>query len=594
VAVESGQYLAADVTQGMEEYLAADDRGRAGAVLQMESADELNRAQRISVGYDFIHDPIKIALIWEGGLVMYGGFFGAMLLAAWASRRRQLNPLNAFDTGLVAGFVGQAVGRWGCLLVGDDYGSVVPEGYRNLPFPITITVPSLEWLEANPESLFDKSLAGEVLWATQPWMSINALCVALVGWWVLKRRRWFGQVAVVILIHYSITRFLIESCRGESVRGAREVARGHDLDLPAHRHPHSPHRIVAPLPEPRTERFRGPDPGKGMSAVVAGLDEAGLGPLLGPLTIGFSAFRVPAEDTDLWRQLARGVAPRSKRGERRIVVADSKKVFARSAPGRRRLETTALAFLSLLHDDGAPPADAREVLFDALPPPDGVVARHPWYEHLPSVPRAIDRGALELQAARLGRELAARDVTILGAGVRVVPSGELNDSYATTGNKADTVWARTLEVLRHLWTKHGEDGAAVTADLQGARSHYGPLLARGFPEASVRRLREDGIVSSYALEERDEERRGGWLPRRMTVEFRAKGEEHSFSVALASCLAKYARETVMEAFNSYFHAVQSDLAPTAGYTTDGRRWLDEARPALLERDVPREILVRAR
>ena len=180
---------------------------------------ELEQARALAVGYDLLHDPIQILLVWRGGLVMYGGFFGAMLLGTWASRRKGLNPWNALDTGLICGFFGQAVGRWGCLLVGDDHGSVVPEQYESLPFPLTIQVPSLEWLQANPDSLFDHQLADQVLWATQPWMSINAALVALVGWWFLRRRRWMGQVAAVVLIQYTITRFIIESFRGDSVRG---------------------------------------------------------------------------------------------------------------------------------------------------------------------------------------------------------------------------------------------------------------------------------------------------------------------------------------------------------------------------------------
>ena len=112
---------------------------------------------------------------------MYGGFAGAMLLGTWAARRAGLHPWNALDTALVGGFVGLAVGRWGCLLVGDDYGRIVPEKYAHLPFPLTIRVPSLEWLTAHPKSLFDDGLAGKVLWATQPWMSLNALAVAGVA-----------------------------------------------------------------------------------------------------------------------------------------------------------------------------------------------------------------------------------------------------------------------------------------------------------------------------------------------------------------------------------------------------------------------------
>ena len=331
-----------------------------------------------------------------------------------------------------------------------------------------------------------------------------------------------------------------------------------------------------------------------MSAIVAGVDEAGLGPLLGPLTIGYSAFRLPTVDADPWELLAQRVAPATGRGERRVVVADSKKVYARTAPGRARLETTALSFLALLHDEQGVPRDARKVLFGDVRPADEVVARHPWYDHLPPLPRHVDAGRIELVAASLARELTAHDAAIADAGVRVVPAAELNASYEETGNKGDTVWCYTLEVLRHLWTAHGEQELFITADLQGARSHYGPPLALGFPDAAVRRLREDGEVSSYALEERNEQARGGWLPRRMTIEFRAKGEEHSFATALASCLAKYARETVMTAFNAYFHTLQPDLRPTAGYTTDGRRWLEDARETLAGLDLEPEVLIRTR
>ena len=219
VVVESSRYLTSDVTPAVASYLEAEDRGRAAAELSLTAPEEVELARRISVGYDFLHEPFKFLKVWEGGLVMYGGFLGAVLLGMWSARRSGLNPLNALDTALPAGFVGQAIGRWGCPLVGDDYGSVVPEARAGLPFPLTIQVPDREWLAANPESLFDPELAGQTLWAVQPWMSINALLVALVAFVVLKRRRWYGQVGAVVALHYSISRFAIEAFRGDEIRG---------------------------------------------------------------------------------------------------------------------------------------------------------------------------------------------------------------------------------------------------------------------------------------------------------------------------------------------------------------------------------------
>jgi phosphatidylglycerol:prolipoprotein diacylglycerol transferase len=172
-----------------------------------------------SVGHAYLEDPLSMLFVWEGGLVMYGGFIGAITLGLLSARKHGLHPFNALDTALVAGFFGQAVGRVGCLLVGDDHGSVVGEAYRSLPFPITLTVPDLAWLQANPQSLFPSSLAGEVLWATQPWMTINALIIGGVGVWMLGRRRYMGQVSLIIFVHYAITRFAIEAFRGDEIRG---------------------------------------------------------------------------------------------------------------------------------------------------------------------------------------------------------------------------------------------------------------------------------------------------------------------------------------------------------------------------------------
>ncbi len=172
-----------------------------------------------SFGARVLEYPWEAFYLWQGGMAMYGGFAGAVLLGLWAANRAGMRPLPALDTGLVCGFVGQAIGRVGCLLVGDDYGRVVPERFANLPFPIVLRVPSLEWLENNTESLFEHHLADQVLWATQPWMSAKALLVAAIGLWMLRRRRYHGQVSLTIGLSYALLRFGIEFFRGDSIRG---------------------------------------------------------------------------------------------------------------------------------------------------------------------------------------------------------------------------------------------------------------------------------------------------------------------------------------------------------------------------------------
>lgn len=168
-----------------------------------------------SVGRAFLDNPAKMFAVWQGGLVMYGGTFGAILAGMWCARRLKVRTLHALDLGLAAGSFGLAIGRVGCLLVGDDFGSIVPESAKNLPFPITITVPEV----LREKSLFGLENAGQVLWATQPWMSINAILLGCLGLWLIPKRRYAGQVSLILAVTYSIGRFTIEEFRGDAIRG---------------------------------------------------------------------------------------------------------------------------------------------------------------------------------------------------------------------------------------------------------------------------------------------------------------------------------------------------------------------------------------
>jgi phosphatidylglycerol:prolipoprotein diacylglycerol transferase len=167
------------------------------------------------VGQQYLDQPWTVLYVWEGGLVMYGGLFGGMLAGSWCCFTNDIEIPGAMDLGLVAGFVGYGIGRIGCLLVGDDYGRIVPPECADWPFPLVLHVP-----DPLPEhSLFGAENAGQVLWATQPWMSASGFLLAVLGWRLLKRRRYRGQVSLLLIVGYAITRSTIEHFRGDLVRG---------------------------------------------------------------------------------------------------------------------------------------------------------------------------------------------------------------------------------------------------------------------------------------------------------------------------------------------------------------------------------------
>jgi len=341
--------------------------------------------------------------------------------------------------------------------------------------------------------------------------------------------------------------------------------------------------------------------------VVAGVDEAGLGPLLGPLSVGMSAFRVP-EGIEIWEALgacvARDVeaAPARKRGlvrgrkdvrpgepaPRRLVVADSKVVFDRTPVGARRLESTVLCF-EALHGGRSSACDHTRAFLESTPAALRALslAEEPWYALLPGRLSPECTGcALDEDIGGLSRAAGAAGIEVAAMGVRAIPARELNLSFTQTENKATTHWEACAPFLTMLWERFAPEGLELVVDRHGGRMYYLSLLQQTFPRARVRVVREEPEVSQYTL--RDDEGRA------MRLAFAERGETFSFAVALASCCAKYAREACMGAFNAYFAALQPDLKATAGYRNDAWRWLDDAKGAIERSGLPRHVIVRSR
>jgi len=167
-------------------------------------------------GQAFVADPLEVLRYWKGGLVMYGGAIGGVLGGLLCTRKPGLPVWHVLDIGAASAFLGLAVGRIGCLLVGDDYGSIVPaDAARALPFPITIKVPDV----LHRDSLFGQQNAGQVLWATQIWMSLNAFVLSWFGFRWIRSRRYAGHAALKMFVWYAIARATIEAFRGDEVRG---------------------------------------------------------------------------------------------------------------------------------------------------------------------------------------------------------------------------------------------------------------------------------------------------------------------------------------------------------------------------------------
>ena len=308
--------------------------------------------------------------------------------------------------------------------------------------------------------------------------------------------------------------------------------------------------------------------------------------MLGPLCIGWSVTSSPsrAETLNHWELWSDAVSEENPRKGERLFVADSKRVHDGSVRGRGRLEATALTFLRAAGNPVLCGKDLTESPGPSMRPLELTPA--PWLDPwLLALPIQSPEDLLMRQAAALETAMNRSKCRILEAAVRIAPAGELNASFARTQNKAVTTWALIAPILKHLFEVYGEQYVAVVLDRQGGRRRYAGLLVQEFPFCEIQILSETSELAQYRI-------RGA--NRNMLLTVRPRAEDTSLPVALGSCFAKYARESVMDAFNSWFAGFQAGLKPTAGYVTDARRWLQDARPALAQTKVPDEILIRTR
>lgn len=319
--------------------------------------------------------------------------------------------------------------------------------------------------------------------------------------------------------------------------------------------------------------------------IYAGIDEAGYGPLLGPLCVGASAFRLRAADRaalaeppDLWELFAAGVARKPRDPKQRIAVADSKKLKSAGKEPLVHLERGVLAFAGL-PDGHDPETDAA--LFDRLGVHAPRRASTPWHAQALQLPDCHTRGEIALARARIARTLAATDSELAYFAATALDAPDFNALYRVLGNKAHVNLSLVFDAARQVDLLRGDEPAFLAIDRQGGRANYtGELerhVARG---AAVRTIREDDTCSRYEV--------GDGL----VVSFEVEAESRHLPVALASMAAKFVRERFMERLNAYFASRAPGLAPTAGYVEDGRRFLSEVKPILAAERIPESEFAR--
>jgi hypothetical protein len=304
---------------------------------------------------------------------------------------------------------------------------------------------------------------------------------------------------------------------------------------------------------------------------VVGIDEAGYGPNLGPLVQAAVALRLPDGDPAGWTTLkgvVRRCGERAKKGDERLLIDDSKKVYARG--GFEALERGAMTVAPVSTSVG-------ELVHKAcLKGCPGEVAAEAWFDPAERVPATAAPESLFGESAGLGDRAAEQTLRARVGSVfaSVVPAPQFNHIIGVADSKGVVLALGLTDLLAATLAALPADDAeplVCVGDKLGGRNFYAAILQRAFPAGWVVIEKESAEESRYRVEH---------LDRPVAVTFRPRADGDSVSVALASMLCKYLREVCMRQFNRFWATHVPGIAPTAGYPVDAKRFYAEIKPAM--------------
>ncbi len=175
-----------------------------------------------------------------------------------------------------------------------------------------------------------------------------------------------------------------------------------------------------------------------------------------------------------------------------------------------------------------------------------------------------------VQVAR--KALCKHSIQLIGIRAAMVTETLFNREVNRCGSKGQLLSKWTLELVRSFCDEVTEP-TEVFCDRQGGRTNYLPILMESMPDCWFVETQRTPLRCSYQSTSK---------PQRV-FHFTVGGDAFA-PTALASMMAKYLRERMMHAFNCFWQSHLPELAPTAGYPQDAKRFRDQIVATALKLD----------
>lgn len=299
-------------------------------------------------------------------------------------------------------------------------------------------------------------------------------------------------------------------------------------------------------------------------AVLVGIDEAGFGPILGPLVISSAVFQIDDSllDADLWQILGKSAGQKRKHLAGRLLITDSKKAYSKSL-GIKHLQRTILSCLNCLSRE---PRTLSQLLNFICPDCLSRLRQYPWYKNSDNYLLSADAADIAIAASVFTDDLTSNKMKLLELKTNCLDVEHYNSMVAKVKNKSSVLFSATSQLIQSAWDNFSERNLQIIIDRQGGRVHYRKNLQRMFEGFELTILKESQTNSSYELKYKD---------RKMRLHFVVGADRKYLPVSLASMVSKYLRQLMIDNINRYFTGFHSELKPTAGYWKDGLRFIGD-------------------